>query len=491
MRLRRAMLQSLVQQALAMLLSFATGVIIARLMTPQQVGPYAIAMAAVNTTAALKDFGVGAYVISHPKDDAALLRAAYGITLVMAVMLAGLSLAASFPLAAFYREPEIAHVLCIVAIAQLLQAVAFPGMVLLTRGLRFDCLLVIGMAGAISQFAMSVFLAWLGMGAAALAWGYVAAALIAMCATLALAPQTVGLRPTLRGSRQLLRFGGWMSAALVTGSTAGSLPELMIGRSLGSGDTAIFSRAQNIVAIIRNGLFAAMMRPMLPRLGASESNGESLAPLYLRIIETVTGLAWPAYALLAVWAEPLVRLLYGPAWSTAAGIIMPLAIAHGLTLAVAPHYDVLIVKRRAGVLFACEMAVLCFTFLALSRFLQAGLSGAVWGLALGSGFFAAVYFFVLRPMAGFAVAELVAVWARSLALAVAVAAAALVLRHGDFAAPGDIALRFCLAGGLSACAWLIMLRLVRHELLAPVQAVFRTIWTHWLVVLAKPPAKGI
>ena len=134
---------------------------------------------------------------------------------------------------------------------------------------------------------------------------------------------------------------------------------------LGLGEAALFSRAQSIVSVIRNGLFAAIARPLLPALGALEAQGVGLAPLYLRVIESVTGLAWPAYVLLAIWAEPLIRLLYGPSWTGAAALVPPLAVAHGLTLAVAPHYDPLIVKRRTFLLLVCESGLFLCTLLEL------------------------------------------------------------------------------------------------------------------------------
>ena len=464
MALRRAMVHSIIQQFGVMLLSFATGVAVARLMTPGEVGPYAIAMAAVNVTAALRDFGIGSYVVSHAEDDEALLGAAYGLTLLTGVSIGLVLVILSWPLASFYNEPAVGVVLRIVALAQIIPAFAFTATMRLTRAMRFDALLVIGLVAASSQGLVAVGLAVLGLGAASLAWGYVAINTVTTILTLVYCRSAARVRPSLRGSRQLLAFGGWMSLALFIGSTAMSLPELMIGRMLGVADAALFSRGQNIVAIIRNGLFAALTRPMLPRFGANEREGLSLSPLYLRVIEVVTGLAWPAYALLVIWAKPLILLLYGPAWAAAGAMILPLAIAHGLTLAIAPHYDVLIVKRRARLLFTGELCVFLFTAAALALALQAGLTGAVWALALSSLFFAVIYLRLLRPLVGFRMREIAAVWLRGAVVTVAASLPALAIIRMTGNTPLETLTGFSLASMLAIPFWAIAAWMTRHEL---------------------------
>ena len=128
---------------------------------------------------------------------------------------------------------------------------------------------------------------------------------------------------------------------------------------------------------------------MLPGLAAAERQDGNIAPLYLRIVEVITGLAWPAYAALALWATPLVTMLYGPNWSAAGAMIPPIALAHALSLSVAPHHDVLIVKRRPGLLFASEFTVFAVTLAALvSGLLIAKPGTAIWAISFGGGFFA-------------------------------------------------------------------------------------------------------
>lgn len=464
MRLRQAILSSTLQQNATLLVFFATGIAIAHLITPRQAGSYAVAIAAVNAIADLKDSAVGSYVVSAPEVDNALMRAAFGMSLTIAACLIIGLFGLSFLLAEFYQDPTLGQIMRIVAVAQLPPAAAFPATMYLMRAMRFDSLLVIGLAAAICQSLASVGLAAHGYGGAALAWGYLVSAVMTAAITIAYKPDAICLRPTLAGSGRLFAFGGWASGTLIVGSTAMSAPELMIGRVLGLGNAALFSRAQNLVSFVRNGLILGIARPLLPDLGKREGAGESLAPIYERIVETITGLAWPVYAVLAIWAEPLVRTIYGEAWTATGTMMAPIAVAHALTLTVGPHYDILIVKRRQRLLFFSELAVSCFTLMALAIGMTHGIEGALWSLVLSGAFFATWNFVVLKSVVAFPPGALLKAWSRSLSLTLVAIPAPLAFRHLVADGPIEIIFGFATSGAISAILWVATVILVRHEL---------------------------
>jgi O-antigen/teichoic acid export membrane protein len=472
MRLGSAVVRSILQQNATVLIGFGAGIIIARLLTPAEFGAYSVAIALLFIAMALKDFGIASYMISATGDDLDLMASAFGLSLAMATAMAATLVALSWPLAGFYQNPVLGEVLRIAALAPFVLALVFPMTVALTRAMRFDALLVIGVAGAVAQATVSIGLSLLGHGPVALGWGYLASSVATASVTAGCAWALPRVAPSLRGWRRIAGFSGWMSATLAIGSTAASTPQLLIGRLMGLGEAALFSRAQNIVSLILNSFFFAVTRPMLAGLAAAERRDGRIAPLYLRIVEAVTGLAWPAYAALCVWATPLITALYGPAWSAAGALITPMAIGHALSLSVAPHHDVLVVKRRPTLLFRSELTIFLVTLSALLALTPFGLGTAVWALTFGGAFFAGWYFVVLRPVAGFRATDLFAVWGRSLTLALAALPGLILFRmlhdHGAMAFP----VAFLASGLVAGALWLVAIRLTGHELRDHVNGVF-------------------
>jgi O-antigen/teichoic acid export membrane protein len=418
----------------------------------------------MNVAFTFKDSGLSSYVVSNTKKDEMLLPSAFGLTLAISAGLAATFVALSWPLAAFYRDPALGQVVRIMAMAQIVSALAFPATVELIRAMRFDVLLVVGLIGATCQSAASIALAYLGEGAAALGWGYLSGTIATAVATIATRPETIRLRPSFAQSRELLSFGGWMSTTILVYEAAGALPMLMIARALGLGEAGLFSRALNTIGIIQSGFFVAVMRPMLPHFSEHEKDGRGLGGISLRVVESVTGLAWPAYGVLVAWAEPLMRLLYGPAWSVAAPLILPLAIAQGLALAVAPCWEVLIVKRRGRLLFLCEAGSFVLLALLVSAGLVCGLETGLWGLVLAEVLYSSVYAAVLSSLIGLPAKALLGVWARSLALTVLVVPPAALFRSIDAQAPTGILFDMAASSAISALLWVIGLKLTGHQL---------------------------
>ncbi len=471
MTLKGAVIGSVLQQNATFLISFAAGIVIARLVAPAEFGNYSIAVAVMFVVMALKDFGVSAFVISDPDTSDSLIRSGFGLSLLLTSMLVLLLVAGSWLIAGIYGSDTVGSILRIAAAGPLALALAFPATVLLSRALRYDALLVAGVSGAAAQAAVSLGLASAGYGALALGWGHLAGSVVTAVVTVAFEPRALALLPSLSGWRRIAGFSGVMSLTLLVGSISTSTPALLIGRFAGIADAALFSRASTVVSIILSAFFFAVTRPMLPRLSEAERESDGLAPVYLRVIACVTGLAWPAYAALCVWADPIILALYGPSWAASAGMIAPIALGQALTLAVAPHHDVLIVKRRQRLLLLSETAVLCVIAALLGAALWAGVRShqAVWALTAGGVFFAIWYFVALRRIVGFAPAAIALVWSRSLVATLAVLPSLVAFRLASDAGVLPLLPAFIMSGLIAATFWLAALRACRHELFAQIQ----------------------
>jgi O-antigen/teichoic acid export membrane protein len=463
MALRRAVIASVVQQFATLAISFVSQMVLARLLAPREVGVYSVSLAMVALASSSKDLGVGHYVVTDHVADDKLLGAAYGLSLVTSLLLSIAILIASWPVAALYKSPEVGQVLRIIAFAQPISPIGLPAALVLIRELRFDALRNVAVGGAICQAALAIFLAYEGWSSLALGWAYFAGSIASAAGAILYKPHTIRLRPTLVGTRRLLSFGGWMTGANIIGSASMQIPDLIIGRVLGLADDALYSRANSVTSIVRKVFYNAVMGPVLPSFGEKDRKGESLAGPYLRIIEAVTGCAWPAYAMLVIWAHPLIVLLYGANWAASAGVVAPLAVSHGLQLAITPHYDVFIVKRRVRTLFLSEACVFAFTLCVLPASTFLGLQAAGWSLAVSALFFVACYYRVLKPVVGFRADSLFKVWRRSLIItgAVGLVAGAVRLTCPDY--PLSTLLGLALSAVLGGAAWLITVMLIGHE----------------------------
>jgi O-antigen/teichoic acid export membrane protein len=169
--LRKAMLQSIVQQFATLMITFVTGMVIARLLTPAEVGVYSVSWALVVIAGPLRDLSISSYVISNETADDEILSAAYGVAIVTNLIFMVAMFLLSWPAAILYNSTEVGQVLRIIAISQI-APLAMPATILLTREMRFNSLRNVAIAAGLCQAVVAIALAFLGWGSLGLAWGY-------------------------------------------------------------------------------------------------------------------------------------------------------------------------------------------------------------------------------------------------------------------------------------------------------------------------------
>jgi O-antigen/teichoic acid export membrane protein len=335
---------------------------------------------------------------------------------------------------------------------------------LLTREMRFGAMLWIGLASGIVQSVTVIALAASGVGPLSLAWAQVANNLTAAFGNALCAPAVAWLRPTLRGWRRPVGFGGWLTATAIATSVNAQAAELITGRALGLASTALYSRALGLAGLVRTLFYVTVAQPALPAfMRAERDDKDGMGPLYLRFVAVITGLCWPAYAALAIWAGPIIVLLYGEQWRGSARLLPAICLANALVFAVTPHQQVLFVRQRVRLFFFCESGMLVTWLALLLLATRLGLQAVAWAYVANNLMIAIVYVTALRHASGLRLRDIAAVWWRSLVPTLAVAAVAALARVSPLATAWPLPFVLVLTGCLGGLAWLGAIWLVRHE----------------------------
>jgi len=168
---RRALAIAVVENQLTFALQFATAVIVARLLTPSEIGVYSIAVITLSAAHVIRDFGVVAYLVKEAELSVEKIRAASGLSFVVSWALAALICMASFPVARFYNEPRLLHLTWVLALNFVMIPFGAVSMAILRRELQMGRIFTIRVGSAVASAATVVTLALLGFGPMSLAIG--------------------------------------------------------------------------------------------------------------------------------------------------------------------------------------------------------------------------------------------------------------------------------------------------------------------------------
>lgn len=420
---RRALAFSFLDRYAGLLLAVVSSMIVARLLSPAQIGTYSVAMLFLSFLSAMRDMGAGQYLVQEPDLTVERIRATWTVQLGLGLGFGVLILLAALPVSRFYAEPQIRSLLHVLALNFMISPFGSLTYAWLMREMRFDALAAMRFTGSLAGFCVSVGLAWRGHGAMSLAYGSVAATLANACVAIAYRPAFFPWVPGFSDLRRVLTFGGKVSATTVINSLSYSVPELVLGKVQGLLAVGLYSRANGLAAMFNRLVLDATQAVAMPMFAKAAREGSSSNPTFIKATSYVAAAGWAFFGILIVLAQPIVRTMYGVQWDDSVPLVRAIAVSFAIALPATFCSTVLMAGGevnavvRLTVITALQYAVLLGVGAAL------GLQPLGWALVLASIVGSSVWLLrspVIREGAG---RHLLAALARSLAVGAAATAA--------------------------------------------------------------------
>lgn len=464
MSVRGSLALVFVEKYAAMAVGLGATVILARLLTPAEIGAYSVAAVVVSFAHLIRNFGLNQYLIQVPELTADLFATLFTLTLALGWLLGAVVWLLAEPLAAFYASGTVGEVMRVLAIGFLLVPFGAITLTWLRRELRFGPAVAISIVSALANLIVAVSLALAGWGALSLAWGTVASIVVTVLLSVPFRPRHLPWRMSLRGWRQALRFGGWAGAAGVTRELGEAAPDLVIGKLQDMAAVGIFGRAMGAVMLFNRLILSAVRPVTLPAFSRAARAGGDVGHAYADSVAYLSAVALPFFACLALLAEPVVRVLYGPQWGEAVPLVRVLCVWGAASSLLYLSGEALMavgaVRRYAANHFVAQPLLLVLLIAAAPH----GLLPAALAMAAAGLFAFLLSAWHVHHALGLGPRRLLRAIAPAVPLAAAAAAPAALLLHWVPQWPHALLLGASLAGG--ALAWLLALWLTVHPLRA-------------------------
>lgn len=460
--IRRAAVWSAGAQYLTFAVQFVTSVVISRFfLDPAAVGLFSIALAAAMILAVLQDLGITRFISGQPDMRPALIRDYTAIAVGLGWLVAAIVILAAPQIERFYAVEGLAALLRIIGASYLVTPFALVSCALLIRDLDFRRLFWVNAAGALIGNGLAIALAARGWGAASLAWGLLATALVRAVVAQVCKPAWPRWPKSAAALAPLLRFGGSSAAISVSGAVGQRSQDLIVGGFLGLYATGLFTRAGGLAAQLTTLVNGAVNSVFYPAFAGKRDRGEPLAAPYLHLVACNTAVNWAAMVGLAVVAYPLVLFLYGDDWIGVAPLLAWTAIGEMFFIAIPLQMDVPILLGRIRTLVWLNIADTAATVLVLALACMVSLEAAAISRVVHAVIWWAIYAPFQRRLLGFAWTPLLATYAKSAfcALVGALPAAAFIVYMGPLQAS---MLGTALAAAAGGCCWVLALAVTRH-----------------------------
>ncbi len=310
-------------------LTFARGIVMARLLTPEIFGLMAVSLMATRLIDIFTETGFGAALIHRQQHFEEARDTAFTMMVMRGVGLAALSVLIAPFVARFYGQPELTSIVAVVGISFLLLGCQNINVVALQKELDFRRLTLMELTVAGLSFAASVGLAYRLRSIWALVFGQIAAAAITSVLSFVMVPARVRLRLDLSIARELYGYGRFITGLAIVVFFSRELDSAVIGKLLGMQALGYYVAAYTLANIPSTYFSKIVARVFFPMFSKLQDDPEGLRREYARGIRLITALAVPISVVTMVLAPEIVGALYGGRWAQAAPPLRILAVFGG------------------------------------------------------------------------------------------------------------------------------------------------------------------
>ena len=289
-------------------------IILARLLEPKVFGTVALITVFTTILQVFVDSGMGNALIQKKDADDLDFSSVFYFNVATCIVLY-ICVFISAPLIAnFYKMPNIVAVIRALSLTVLISGIRNIQQAYVSRYLLFKKFFYATLGGTIGGAAIGIWMAFTGYGV----WALVVQNLVNLTLGTLILWCLVDWRPKLIFSLQRLRslFNyGWkllVSALLDIGSS--NIIYFVIGKLYTTSDLAFYDRGRQFPNLIVNNVNTAIDNVLLPTMSAEQDNSERVRSLTRRAIQVSTYVMMPIMMLLALCAEPIVRLVFTEKW---------------------------------------------------------------------------------------------------------------------------------------------------------------------------------
>jgi O-antigen/teichoic acid export membrane protein len=308
-------------------LSFATSLVLARLVTPAEFGAFITGMIIIELGGTVAGSGMLAALIQRRDRLEEAANTALLATIGGGIAMALLQLAASPLIGAYFHSDLVTEVAAVTSGMLLLSTAAIVPNALLQRRFSFVRRAVVEPLSAITYGGVAIGACAAGMGTWGLVLGTYLSSVVTFTSTWALARWRPRPRlATVAMWRTLARFSRHIVASDFLERTVLVAPAALLGRFTGQSAVGNFGYAWRMAILPRSAAIDVGSFVLLPAFAAIADEAERFRAAYLRSLRVLLIVVMPVSLILLPLGPPLVSVLFGDQWRPAGDALSALCL---------------------------------------------------------------------------------------------------------------------------------------------------------------------
>jgi len=307
------------------ILMVVTLIVMARFLTPEDFGVFAILMIFVTFMNIFASMGTSQAVIHLDNPDQRMLSSIFYFNIVMGLALFGLLYVLAWPIATVFEQPGMVHLLQLVGLSFIITTASLVQKALLEKAMLFKRVVMIEtMALTLSSIA--------GMASAVYGLGIYSLIIMAL-SNAGILSVSLWLnshwRPSLKFAiddiKQIWSYSFNLTSFGFINYFARQSDHFLIGKFIGSGALGVYSLAYKIMLYPLENVSRVIVRVLFPAFSEVKHDNVRFKSGYLKAITFIALVTFPIMFGLVVTAENFVDVVFGDQWSQMIVLLIILA----------------------------------------------------------------------------------------------------------------------------------------------------------------------
>lgn len=297
-----------------MIISFISGIILARLLTPHDYGCIGMLSIFMVLAETFIDGGFGSALIQKKQPTQVDYSTIFWWNIAVSVVMYAVLFFSAPAISRFYNIPLLSDVLRVQALVLFIYALNIIQRNQLRKKLNFKLLSIVSVTTSIIALTVTIFMAYKGFGV----WALVAQNLIVSAIPSLVFWFYVKWRPIWTFSwtsfKELFSFGFYMFLTHLVNRFSQQLQGLLIGKFYSASTMGYYSKAHGTERLASTSISQVMTQVTYPLYASVQDDKKAMQNMIKRLTMTISYITFPLMFILVLCAKPIFVLLYSERW---------------------------------------------------------------------------------------------------------------------------------------------------------------------------------
>jgi teichuronic acid exporter len=338
---------SLVERISTQAVQAALGIVLARLLTPNDYGLIGLLLVFIVISQVFIDSGFTKALVQKKSRTAEDISTVFFFNIAISIVCYVVLWFCSPLVAVFYEIPKLESLLRVLALSLIINALFTVRSTIVTIALDFKLLAKINLIATIISGGIAIYLAYIGFGVWALVYQTLIKSMTSAILFWSFTKWTPSFKFSTSSFKEMFSFGSNLLIGSLLNTAVNNISSLIIGKLINAKQLGYYTQGVQYVGIVDKTINTVINKVLLPTLSSIQDQQSLLVKYTKNILKTSSILVTPLFFILFVLAEPFVNVLLGSKWMPAAPIIQLFALARLITVFSGINVNLLYVLGRS------------------------------------------------------------------------------------------------------------------------------------------------